>query len=124
MDDSLERLTRQFMDETGLSEEHVRRLNTMAVHLAQIPEFMRLLDDVDSWRDIDGLPVTRPAEQPVDPVFDEDENQENEDPNWEQELELPGDDGIMEEFFRVQEEQIAQEEEQNAEENNNLPEDD
>ncbi|CAP35082.1 Protein CBG17421 [Caenorhabditis briggsae] len=113
-------LIRQFMDEFGLSEEHINRLYAIAARLAENPRLMQRLDDFDRRMNI----MIFRDQQPVDPVVDENqENQENNDPNPVQELELEDGD-VMEEFFRVQEEQIAQEEQQQAEENNNLPEDD
>ncbi|CAO4368623.1 unnamed protein product [Caenorhabditis nigoni] len=65
-----------------LSEEHINRLYAIAAHLAENPRFMQQLDDLERRRNL----MILKDQQPDNPVFDE--NQENNDPNPVQELEL------------------------------------
>ncbi|CAP35081.2 Protein CBG17420 [Caenorhabditis briggsae] len=68
-------LVHQAMDEFGLPEEQINNLYAVAAGLLEDGQHPRLMQELDNL-----------DQQPVNPVFGE--NQENNDPNWEQRVAL------------------------------------
>ncbi|ULT81008.1 hypothetical protein L3Y34_011104 [Caenorhabditis briggsae] len=68
-------LVHQTMDEFGLPEEQINNLYAVAAGLLEDGQHPRLMQELDNL-----------DQQPVNPVFGE--NQENNDPNWEQRVAL------------------------------------